>query len=439
MKTSRRRAALYERIPGGEDGRRMLWIALINKAGTGLWMGAAALYFTLVAGLSVAQVGILMGVSGAAGIAGAPLAGHLADRFPLTRVLVAAQVQQALALLALLTTHSFTLMLLYSAVGSLGDRGSNVLTKLYSARVGGADRIRYQAVQRTVSNAGWAIGGLAAAVTLGVGTTHAYYALLIGNAVSYAVVAALTVRCAEPPAPSRVVTGSAGTGPAGTGPVVTGSEEPALAAPPPNPWRDRTYLLFTATETMLFLDDAVLQVGMPLWIVHATTAPHGLAPLLMVLNCVMVVFCQVPLSRFASTPQTARTLLMPLAGSFTAGCLAMTASSHGGTWAAVTALILAAIALTVAEMLHATASWELSVTLADDEAQGAYLGVHGLAQSAQRSGGPLLVTAVIAAGPLGWPVLAAGVVATCAAQSRLVRTRLSATALSVPPVTVSEH
>lgn len=82
MKTSRRRAALYERIPGGEDGRRMLWIALINKAGTGLWMGAAALYFTLVAGLSVAQVGILMGVSGAAGIAGAPLTGHLADRFP---------------------------------------------------------------------------------------------------------------------------------------------------------------------------------------------------------------------------------------------------------------------------------------------------------------------------------------------------------------------
>ncbi|WP_405560032.1 MFS transporter [Streptomyces sp. NBC_01180] len=402
----------------------MLWIALINKVGTGLWMGAAALYFTLVAGLSVAQVGILMGVSGVAGIAGAPLAGHLADRFPLTRVLVTAQVLQALALLALLTTHNFTLMLIYSAVGSLGDRGSNVLTRLYSARVSGTDRIRYQAVQRTVSNAGWAIGGLAAAVTLGIGTTHAYYGLLIGNAVSYAVVAALTLRCAEPQAPSG---------------VVTGSQEPAPAAPPPNPWRDRAFLLFTATETMLFLDDAVLQVGMPLWIVHATTAPHGLAPLLMVLNCVMVVFCQVPLSRFASTPQSARTLLIPLAGSFTVGCLAMTASSHGGTWAAVTALLVAAIALTFAEMLHSTASWELSVTLAAGEAQGAYLGVHGLASSAQRSGGPLLVTAVIAAGPPGWLGLAAGVVATCAAQSRLVRSRLSATALSVPPVTVSEH
>ncbi|MFJ3711704.1 MULTISPECIES: MFS transporter [unclassified Streptomyces] len=424
MTLSRRRAALYARIPGGRDGRRMLWIALVNKTGTGLWMGAAALYFTLVAHLPIAEVGILMGIAGAAGIAGSPLAGHLADRLPLTRILVAAQIQQAIALLALLTTHNFALLLVYSAVGSLGDRGSNVLTKLYSARVSGADRIRYQAVQRTVSNAGWAIGGLAAAITLSVGTTHAYQGLLIGNAVSYVVMSALTLRCAEPPAPSRTVAGSKESGP---------------PARPPNPWQDRTYLLFTATETMLFLDDAVLQVGMPLWIVHATHAPHGLAPLLMVLNCLMVVFCQVPLSRFAGTPESARRLLMPLAGFFVVGCIATSASAGGGTALAVSMLVLAAMALTVAEMLHATASWELSIALAADDAQGAYLGVHGLASSAQRSGGPLLVTAVIAAGPLAWPVLGAGVVATCVAQSRLVRTRLPRPALSVPPVTVSEH
>ncbi|MEV7196160.1 MFS transporter [Streptomyces sp. NPDC093510] len=410
MSFSRKRSALYARIPGGADGRRMLWIALINKAGTGLWMGAAALYFTLVTGLSVAEVGVLLGVSGAVGIAGAPLAGHLADRFPVTRIIIGAQLQQAVALSALLTTDNFALLLLYSAVNSLADRGANVLTKLYAARIAGPQRTTYQAVQRTVSNAGWAIGGLAGALALAVGTTHAYQALLIGNVVSFLAAAVLTLRCAEPPSPSRLVADSTATAP---------------VAPPSNPWRDRPYLLFTVTEAALFLDDAVLQVGIPLWIVHATDAPHGLAPLLMVLNCVLVVCCQVPLSRFGSTPERARALLVPLAACFVVGCGALTASALGGTWLAVAALTVAAIALTFAEILHAIASWELSIALAPDDAQGAYLGVHGLSSSAQRSGGPLLVTAVIAAGPLAWPVLGAGVIVTVAAQSRLVRKRLT--------------
>ncbi|MFD6434087.1 MFS transporter [Streptomyces venezuelae] len=414
MSLSRQRSALYARIPGGVDGRRMLWIALINKAGTGLWMGAAALYFTLVTGLSVAEVGVLLGVSGAVGIAGAPLAGHLADRFPVTRILIGAQLQQAVALLALLTTDDFALLLLYSAVNSLADRGANVLTKLYAARVAGPDRTTYQAVQRTVSNAGWAIGGLAGALALAVGTTHAYQALLLGNVVSFLAAAALTLRCAEPPSPSRVVAAST----AARGP------QAAPGASPSNPWRDRSYLLFTVTEAALFLDDAVLQVGIPLWIVHATDAPHGLAPLLMVLNCVLVVCCQVPLSRFGRTPQRARALLVPLAACFVVGCAALTASTLGGTGMAVAALTVAAIALTFAEILHAIASWELSIALAPADAQGAYLGVHGLSSSAQRSGGPLLVTAVIAAGPVAWPVLGAGVIVTVAAQSRLVRRRL---------------
>ncbi len=421
MSLSRKRSALYARIPGGADGRRMLWIALINKAGTGLWMGAAALYFTLVTGLSVAEVGVLLGVSGAVGIAGAPLAGHLADRFPVTRIIIGAQLQQAVALLALLTTDNFSLLLLYSAVNSLADRGANVLTKLYAARIAGPDRTTYQAVQRTVSNAGWALGGLAGALALAVRTTHAYQALLLGNVVSFLVAAALTLRCAEPPSPSRLVTDS--TESASAVESAAGSA-PAPVGSPSNPWRDRSYLLFTVTEAALFLDDAVLQVGIPLWIVHATDAPHGLAPLLMVLNCVLVVCCQVPLSRFGSTPDRARALLVPLAACFVVGCAALTASTLGGTWLAVTALTAAAVALTFAEILHAIASWELSIALAPDDAQGAYLGVHGLSSSAQRSGGPLLVTAVIAAGPLAWPALGAGVIVTVAAQSRLVRKRL---------------
>ncbi|MFJ6902072.1 MFS transporter [Streptomyces hokutonensis] len=402
----------------------MLAIALVDRTGSGLWASVSVLYFTYVSHLSVAQVGTLAAIAGAIGIAGAPLGGRLADRFPLTRVLTALQLLRALASFALLTTDNYVLLIAFSAVGGFGDRAANVLTKLYATRVAGPDRIRYQAISRTVANAGWALGGLAAAGALALGTTAAYHWLLLGDALSFVAVATLTVRCGEPPSPQRV--------------IATSKDAPP-ANKRPNPWRDRTYLAYVATETVLFLDDAVFKIGLPLWIAHASEAPHGLAPLLMVLNNVMVVALQVPLARFGTTTTAARNLLIPLSAAFALGGTTLALSATGGAITATVLLTASAAAFTMAEMLHATVSWELSVALAPGTAQGAYLGVHGLAQSTQRSIGPLAVTAAIASGPLGWTVFGAAIALTCMIQHRLVREPLARTPLSVPPVTVSEH
>jgi MFS family permease len=402
----------------------MLAIALVDRIGSGLWASISVLYFTYVSGLTVAEVGTLAAVAGAVGIAGAPLGGRIADRLPLTRVLIAVQLARALASFALLTTDNYALLIAFSALGSLGDRASSVLTKLYAARVSGPARVRYQAVHRTIANAGWALGGLTAAAALALGTVTAYQWLLVGDALSFVGSALMTLRCGEPPSPSRTVATSNDTAP---------------AKKPTTPWRDRTYLAYVATETVLFLDDAVFKVGLPLWIAHTDNAPHGLAPLLMVLNNVMVVALQVPLARFGTTTAAARALLIPLSGAFALGGITMALSATGGTVAATLLLTAAAAAFTLAEMLHATVSWELSLALAPDTAQGSYLGVHGLAQSAQRSIGPLAVTAAIATGPVGWTAFGAIIAVTCMVQHRLVRDRLTRTPLSVPPVTVSEH
>ncbi|MGW2203668.1 MFS transporter [Streptomyces sp. NPDC001774] len=417
---------VLKRIPGGRDGRRMLLVSIIDKTGTGLWAGCTVLYFTYVSGLGLGQVGLLMTVSGGVGIAGAPIAGRLADRFPLVRLIVGAQLMRGGALLALLTTDNFLLLTLYSALGALPDRAGSVLIKLYAARQAGPDRVRYQAIQRTTVNIGWSIGGLGAAAALATGSTRAYALLLVGNVVTYLVIAALTLRCAEPPAPSRVA-------------ATSRAAEDRTPARPASPWRDRTFLAYTATDAALFLDDTILQVAVPLWIVHATTAPVGLAPLLLVLNTVLVVLFQVPLARFGATTPAARRLLVPLAGLLFAGTLALAASAAGGSALAITALVAAVIAFTFAEIIHATASWELSVALAPAEAQGAYLGVHGLAQSSQRFAGPLLVAGVISVGALAWPLLGLGLVTAGAAQHRVTRRRLAKPSLSVPTTTVSEH
>ncbi|WUO60031.1 MFS transporter [Streptomyces sp. NBC_00280] len=402
----------------------MLLITLVDRIGSGLWASVSVLYFTYVSGLSIAEVGTLVAAAGAIGIAGAPLGGRLADRFPLTRVLVALQLIRALASFALLTTNHYALLLACTAVGGFGDRASSVITKLYATRVAGPDRVRYQAINRTAANAGWALGGLAAAAALALGTTTAYQWLLVGDALTFVVTAILTLRCAEPPSPSRTVATSSDATP---------------TTRPANPWRDRTYLAYVVTEAVLFLDDAVFKVGLPLWIVHTGSAPTGLAPLLMVLNNVMVVVLQVPLARFNTTTKAARTLLFPLSAVFALGGITMALSATGTAASATLFLTASAAAFTLAEILHATVSWELSVALASDTAQGAYLGVHGLAQAVQRTIGPLAVTAAIATGPLGWAGFGIGIAVTCMVQHRLVRDRLTRKPLSVAPVTVSEH
>jgi MFS family permease len=402
----------------------MLWITLIDRVGSGLWASVSVLYFTYVAGLSVAQIGTLVAAAGVVGIAGPPLGGRIADRLPLTRVLIALQFLRALASFALLTTDNYALLVVFSAAGSFGDRAASVLTKLYATRVSGSGRVRYQAVNRTVANAGWALGGLVAAGALTIGTATAYQWLLAGDALSFVAVALATARCGEPPSATR---------------TITTSKAPVPVARPASPWRDRTYLAYVATETVLCLDDAVFKVGLPLCIAHSDRVPHGLAPLLMVLNNVMVVVLQVPLARFGATTAAARTLLLPLSAFFGLGGVAMALSAEGGVVAVTLSLTAAATTFTVAEMLHAAVSWELSVALAPDTAQGAYLGVHGLAQAGQRSIGPLAVTAAIATGPLGWTLFGTTIAMTCIFQHRLVRDRLSRPALSVPTITVSEH
>ncbi|CAM5404166.1 MULTISPECIES: MFS transporter [Streptomyces] len=434
------RTALSDRIPGGRDGRRMLTVTFVDRIGSGLWGATATLYFTYAAGLSTAEIGVLLAVSGSVGIAGPPLGGLLADRVPLRPLLITVQLVRAVASLALLTTTDLGLLLAITSVGSLGDRAASVLTKLYATRVAGPDRVRYQAISRTAMNVGWAVGGLAAAAALTGGTVTVYRWLLIGDALSFLASALFTLGCAEPPSATRI----AGTSTPAPSEPTPGDTAPSDSAPAsekttaPTPWRDRRYLTYTASEAVLFLDDSVFKIGLPLWAVTATSAPHQLVPLLLVLNNVLVVLFQVPFARFGATPNTARTSLWPLASAFLLGGAALAASAVGAPWFAAVTLVLAATAFTVAEMLHATISWELSVVLAPPTAQGAYLGVHGLAQAVQRSVGPLAVTAAIAAGPLGWLGLGAGLAAMCGAQRHLVRDRGDG-ALSVAPVTVSEH
>ena len=406
--------------PGGRDARVMLLAQFLDRTGSGVWGACAVLYFTFVVRMDAQQVGLLLGAAGIAGIAGSPLAGRLASRLPVRGLLIGCHLLRLGTCCLVLACNGFDALLPVVAVTYLGDRAAKTLEMLFATRVAGERRSTYQALSRSAANAGYAAGAGIAAVGLAVGTLDAYRALVLTDALSFLLAAALITRTREPHGRSRAV-------------APPGGADPAVGAAAPSPWRDRGYLRFVLLDIPMSLDDSVLNVGMPLWLVSRTAAPHALVPAFLALNTVLVVALQLRVSARAEGPRRAARAVFRYGLLMVGCCGALAAAAHGGPWAASAALLAAAVLVTLAELMRSVSSWELAVSLAPRHARASYLGVAGMSQSVQKSAGPLLLTgAVLVAGPVGWLALGGAVAGLSVVQGRGCGRRLDAV---LPPPT----
>lgn len=109
-------------------------------------------------------------------------------------------------------------------------------------------------------------------------------------------------------------------------------------------------------------------------------------------------------------------------GALAASCLLLAVSGSVGS-AAVAVLVVAMVALTVAELFHMPGAWGVSFGLAPEDRQGRYLGAFAMGTRIYDAAGPALVSGlVLGLGPPGWLVLGAlllaASLATAAAASR---------------------
>jgi hypothetical protein len=400
--------------PGGRDGRTMLLAFFVDRVGTGVWSAASVLYFTFVVGLGARQIGVLVGVGGALGIAGSPLAGRLAGRFRLRDVLIAAHLLRLGTVCLLLVCRDFATLLPVVGVLCVADRVAKTLEVLFASRVAGERRATYRALSRVAMNAGWAVGAAIAALGLAVGSRSAYSALVLANAASFLVAAALVARTREQAVPdAETLSGSAAAD--------------AAASTPLSPWRDPRYLLFVLLDTPMNLDDAVLSVALPLWLVTRTSAPHTLVPAFLIINTLLVVVLQLPISRRVEGPHRAARAVVLFGLAMLGGSALIALSASAGTTVASALLLGAAVLVTLAELMRSVSSWELAISLAPAHAQATYLGVAGMSLSVARSAGPVLLTnAVMLAGPPGWLAFGGSVTVLSLLQRRLATRRLDA-------------
>ncbi|MFD8705273.1 MFS transporter [Kitasatospora sp. NPDC059648] len=412
--------AQLRRPPGGRDARIMLLAQGVDRTGSGVWAAASVLYFTYVCGMDAGRLGLLLGVGAVAGIVGSPLAGRAAERLPVRGLLIGCHLLRVATMGLLLVVDHFAALLLSVALTCLAERGAKTLEMLFATRVAGERRATYQALFRSVANGGYAVGTGFAAIGLAVGSATAYRALIVANALSYLLAAALIRRTAEPAGRGLVAEVPPPSAPAQE---VAGGEPAAV----PSPWRDRGYLLFVLLDLPMCLDDSVLNVGLPLWLIHHTDAPHAVVPAFLTLNTVMVVVLQLRVSAWAENPRGATTAVGWYGVLLLASCGLIALSTGGGPVAASLTLLAAAALVTLAELMRSVSSWELAVSLAPPRAKASYLGVAGMSQSVQKSVGPMLLTgAVMAAGPVGWLALGAASTGLAAVQRRASLRRLAA-------------
>lgn len=377
-------------VPATRNGRAFALISLVNAIGTGLYLAASAVFFVRSVGLTSADVGTGLAVSGAVGFLTTVPIGAAGDRFGARRTLIALQLWRAGGFALLCLVHGLVGFTLVSCMLAAAEAATQPMTQaVASATVAGTDRTRTMAIIRTVRNVGFSVGALLAAPLLTADSVWPYRAIVLGTAAAF-VLSALML--------TRLRLGGADTIQHKVGPLDAVRR-----------FKDWRYGLLTVLNGFLNLHVTLLSVGLPLWALQATEMPAGALPFLVLVNTLLSIVCQVPVSRIAERPGGAVRSLR-LGGVALALCCAAVAVSGvpDSAWAAAAVLALSCVLLTAGEMWQATGGWELSYAYAPEDQKGVYLSVFSLGGTGQRIVGPALITSVvIAGGPLGWVGLAA--------------------------------
>ncbi|MFB7617436.1 MFS transporter [Kitasatospora sp. NPDC056181] len=374
--------------------RRLAGITLVNTVGSGLSMAVGVLFFTRVLGLSAAQLGLGLTVAGLCGVAASVPAGRAADRWGARPVLVTLVALNAVATAGYALVHSYPAFLALACVVSAVDRGAAATRNALYAEVLPADRrVAGRAYLRVVTNIGICLGTSIGAIALQVDTRQAYLTAILADAVSYAVVAVLFYRLAVPAAARKA---------AADGQQAGGGRKrnPAL--------RDGPFLVVTVLNALLGLQFAMLEVGVPLWVVQHTDAPRITVAATMIVNTVLVIALQVRATRGTEERAGAARACGRAGVILAASCLVI-ALAHGLPATVAAVVVLAGVALqALGEVLGQAGGWALSYDLAGERDHGAYQGVYNAGSAAALMIGPAVVTtAVIGYGLIGWAALGA--------------------------------
>ncbi|WP_374984007.1 MFS transporter [Streptomyces fradiae] len=394
--------------PGGRTARRagssgpervLIAASFVNRVGNGLFNAASALYFTLVVGLPAAQVGAALTIAGLVGLLAGIPGGHLADRRGARPVMMLALMVQAVSMAALVLVDSWLALTAIATVDQLAAAAGGAAWGALVVRVGGERPARFRARLRTFVNLGVILGTVGAGLAVAADTRGAYVVLILGNAASFALCAALLLLLPDYPV------------------LAAASRQRRWIA-----FSDRPFLAFTAIFGAMGLQYPVVSLLLPIWISQHTEAPRWTVAAVFAVNAAFCVLLQTRIGSRIETPGDGGRALRTAGLLFLVSCPAMALAAHTPLWAAAGLVVAAVLVHSLGEVFESSAGFALGFGLAPDHAQGQYQGLLGLGFSAGQALAPaLLTTVVLGLGTVGWLVLAVFFAALGAAGPPLAR------------------
>jgi MFS family permease len=397
-------------LPDSAIARRLTVQSVLFAFGDGVFTTGNAVYFTQIVGLSAAQVGLGLSLSGLAVLALSVPMGRLADRFGGRRVWAIGAFVEALLYLSYPFIHGFPpfvlLLTAFAVIATAGNAGRGAYTIGIFPR---EERVRYQAYLRAALNLGFTLGALGGGLALATDSHDVIRMVPVFSALVLAANAFLIGRLPDALAPT-----------ADPSVEEVATDEPVPTSP--KALRNRGYVVTSVLSGIAGTHWILLLVVIPLWLVERTDAPHWVLAWLFGTNTVLAVLFQVPAARGMNTISGALRGVRLATGFMVVSCAIVAITGDTIGWVSVVLLLVGHMTVTGAELFESAATWGFMAELSDPYRRGEYQGVWGLGGRITNILGPATYTwLALNHGTLGWVVIATTIVLAAALLHPAVR------------------
>jgi MFS family permease len=387
-------ATLRRLVPPTPLGRRLARQSLLFATAQGAFNTGSAVFFTEVVGLSAAKVGLGMTIAGVLSFVVAYPAGRLVDRVGPKRMWAAGTIASAGAFALWPWIRGFTayvaISMVFEIVQNVGKAGYGAYTLDVLPE---QERIDTQAHLYSAMNVGFTTGALVSGVALAFHSVEVIrWIPMLSVAVGIANALAIT-RLPRAPHDER---------------AAAGEHRREESSATPRPHRNRGWIATSFFNGVLWTNQTLLTVVIPLWLVQRTDAPHWLLAWLFGTNTVLCIFLPTFASRGVDTVGDALRRARVSTGFFVLACV-ITLFSHS-TVGLVTAVLvwLGHVSVTGAELAMSSGGWVFQSKLMDPTRRGEYGGMAEVSSTLATFGAPAAYTFLaMRLGDVGWLIIAA--------------------------------